>query len=484
MNLPRLGVGLVGLPGLEDVVEQVAHFCDVVEVEPQPYFATAPAAEADAFVSRVNTEALDRIRRLGLPTLVHSVGYPIGGSGPGDPTNLALLDAVLSALSPPWWSEHLNFISAEHGGERRNLGFLMPPVQSQKSVDICVDNIKRLQDRFGLPFAFETGTNYLRPDPREIADGLFWGEIADRADAGILLDLHNVWTNARNGRQPVEAVLDDLPLERIWEVHIAAGQKRNGYWVDSHSGLPSAELLALLSRATPRLPNLSAIVLEILPAYFVANEIRPQELALALAAMRESYPERPDDARSAPENRGDGSRPAMDADALPEPREWEKALLSALLGEDARASVGDDPGIQIYRELVEATRKGALSDMVPWTLRYIWNVHGESFLDSVFREFFHAHGPEMHPVKEARRFSSFVQVRLELPFLSDIIELELAQYRSRLSDRPQSVRLRCDPQRLLEFVAEPASSPAPDLDPRDVEIPATPFTKSDGLLRC
>jgi Protein of unknown function (DUF692) len=45
--------------------------------------------------------------------------------------------------------------------------------------------------------------------------------VAESADCGLLLDLHNVFTNSLNGRQRVDGFLDDLPLERVCEVHLA-----------------------------------------------------------------------------------------------------------------------------------------------------------------------------------------------------------------------------------------------------------------------
>ncbi|MFF0487922.1 DUF692 family multinuclear iron-containing protein [Nocardia sp. NPDC004068] len=37
------------------------------------------------------------------------------------------------------------------------------------------------------------------------------------------LDLHNIWANARNGRQPVDEFLAEIPFDRVWEIHVAGG---------------------------------------------------------------------------------------------------------------------------------------------------------------------------------------------------------------------------------------------------------------------
>jgi Protein of unknown function (DUF692) len=66
--------------------------------------------------------------------------------------------------------------------------------------------------------------------------------IAEQADCGILLDLHNIWTNQRNGRQPVTDYIAQLPLDRVWEVHLAGGFETGGFYLDAHVGAIDPEL--------------------------------------------------------------------------------------------------------------------------------------------------------------------------------------------------------------------------------------------------
>ena len=98
-------------------------------------------------------------------------------------------------------------------------------------------------------------------------DGDYFSAIATTADCGILLDLHNLWANERNGRQPVVEVLSRLPLDRVWEIHLAAGMSLHDYWLDAHSGLVDDALMQLVEQTVTQLPNLGAIIYEILPQY-------------------------------------------------------------------------------------------------------------------------------------------------------------------------------------------------------------------------
>ena len=133
--------------------------------------------------------------------------------------------------------------------------------------------------------AFETGVNYLAPRPDEMDDGAFAAAVAERADCGILLDLHNVYTNAMNGRQSVDEFVAQLPLERVWEVHLAGGFWMDGYWLDAHSGAIPASLFSQAKEIVSRLPNLRAIIFEIYPSFVESVGVR-RDLPAARTAPR------------------------------------------------------------------------------------------------------------------------------------------------------------------------------------------------------
>ncbi len=136
-----------------------------------------------------------------------------------------------------------------------------------------------------VPIAFETGVNYLRPLSTELHDGTYFREIANTADCGILLDLHNLWANEINGRATLDDVLTACPLDRVWEVHLAGGFRKDGYYLDAHSGPVSDGLLEILARWIGRMPNLRAVVYEILPEHIASAGI--DRIANQLHAMRE-----------------------------------------------------------------------------------------------------------------------------------------------------------------------------------------------------
>src|SRR5256885_11597200 len=106
-----------------------------------------------------------------------------------------------------------------------------------------------------------------------MSDGAFVAAVADGADCGILLDLHNLWANERNGRQPVRDFLDEIPLDRVWEVHVAGGFEYAGYWLDAHSGVMPEALLELAAEVVPKLPNMHAIIFGMVPQALARTDV-------------------------------------------------------------------------------------------------------------------------------------------------------------------------------------------------------------------
>lgn len=437
MNLPDLGVGLVYLPGLEGLTRTLGGALDLVEVEPQTFWTLAPD-EVAGF--RVDRAALARGAALGKPALVHSIGFPVGGARDGDARHRAALRESFALLDPPWWSEHMSFLAAADSGGTRHLGFLMPPVQSRQAVATIADRIRRLQDDFGLPFAFETGVNYLRPIAGEMADGDFWAEIAERADCGILLDLHNVWANQVNGRQALPDLFGRLPLERVWELHVAGGQWHKGYWLDSHSGLPPDPVIAAARDLVPRLPALHAILLEIIPDQIEARAIGEEEIASCLSALRAIWAQRGTIASATKAVRP----PAPADDGLPAPADWELALEAALAQE-----AEDDPGFEIYRDLIAMARRGTLVEALPLSLRYLRDSLGRDGLEGVFRRFWRGAAPEPFMSEEARGFAAFASAELALPHLGELLAFELAAHRAAITGTAQYVDFTCRPEPLI-----------------------------------
>ncbi|MFJ9150837.1 DUF692 family multinuclear iron-containing protein [Streptomyces sp. NPDC102270] len=442
-----LGVGLTHVPGAEPILEACADLLEVVEIEPQTLWRSRPDGTTGC-----DEEALRRLADLPGARLLHSVGNPVGGCRPADPRQTALVGELAERLQAPWVSEHLAFNRTGRGNAGFRTGFMLPPRQTPEGVRRSIASVRAMADALPMPLAVEIGANYLRPRADELSDGRFVASVAKGAGSGLLLDLHNVLANQRNGRASVDRLLDELPLDRVWEVHLAGGFEHRGYWLDSHSGLPDEELLALAERVLPRLPALRAVLFEVMSS--AVPDLDPQAVRDLLVRVREQWrpPLTAGRPLIAPTPQ---SYPLVDGpDSGPDPEEWENALGSLTIGREADSPFAQeltaDPAIALLRELVTEFRASALAGTLVNTVRLLLLTLGETGVCTLLDDYTRFHPPELFPTEEAEAFAAHLRrTRPRVPWLTDVLELDLGLVRVQLNNAPRTVHLDTDPNELL-----------------------------------
>src|SRR5690242_5687972 len=130
---------------------------------------------------------MERLASLSCPRLLHSIGFPVGGSRAPDLAHVPLLNRMADELGAPWVSEHLSFNSFETEEGVVPAGMLLPPLQTEEGIARAVASVQTYARVVNRPLAIETAVNYLRPQPFEMGDGAFIREVVTQADCGILL---------------------------------------------------------------------------------------------------------------------------------------------------------------------------------------------------------------------------------------------------------------------------------------------------------
>lgn len=443
--MSRLGVGLTYVPGLDRILDAAADLLDVVEIEPQ----TLWRVQGDGEIV-VDEEALGRLADVPGARLLHGVGNPVGGTCLPDPRHTALFGELADRLQAPWVSEHLAFNRVANGSGGFHTGFMLPPCQTAAGVCAAVRSIRAMADALSHPLAVELGTNYLRPRAGELPDGAFVRQVVEGSGCGLLLDLHNVLANERNGRGSVEDLLADLPLDRVWEVHLAGGAEHRGYWLDSHIGLPEDSLLALAERVLPRLPALRAVLFEVTPG--AVPDLDAGAVRELLAAVKGTWP------RSAPLPPllppCPLAIPRGGADRHVPPAEWEHALGSLAVGRDPGTplarELAADPAVALLRELVTEFRGSALAGVLRYTMRLLFLTLGPEGVYGLLDAYMRANPPRPFASEEAFVFADHLAGNLPaVPWLTQVLQLDIGLLRARLDGVPCTVALDTDPTALL-----------------------------------
>lgn len=442
-DLPALGVGVTYSAELLPLLRANEGLVDLVEVEPQTLWLDLDGGARYRTLDGV----FETIEALPCRKLVHSVGAPVGGTVRPAPQAIDLLAANVARLGSPWVSEHLSF----NATPAFHTGFFLPPRQTAAGIANAAAAARALSRACGVPIAVETGVNYLQPRLDEISDGRFVAEVAQASDCGILLDLHNLYCNQRNGRVTIEAFLDEIPLDRVWEVHLAGGLELDGFWLDAHSGAIPGPLVETCHAIFPRLPNLRAVVFEIFPSFI--REVGLTAIARQVEVLRGLWAVRGRDVRTAVARGQSATNGAADLDG------WEAALGSAVIGApngpDFSGDLLHDPGVRLMRGLIREFRGSMIVSVLRLTSRLMMLALGPEAFTEVLRDFWTKNPPRQFASSEAEAFGNYlVSLTLPVPHLAKILEFERAAIDSLMHDTTRVVRFDFDPVPLLRALAE------------------------------
>ncbi|HNB27569.1 MAG TPA: DUF692 family protein [Alphaproteobacteria bacterium] len=448
-DLPPLGAGIVYASALEPLLDRRPELFTVLEFEPQTTWVKLPAhARSDGRQPyRMDRDALARVARLPGRKIVHSIGTPVGGTLRPEPAQLDLLRETVACLDAAWVSDHLSFNRTPEFAT----GFFLPPRQTLPGVAAAVAAIGDLRAALPVPVAVETGVSYLRPRPEELPDGEFAGRVADGADCGLLLDLHNVYCNAVNGRQPVDAFLDQIPLDRVWEVHLAGGMEFEGFWLDAHSGAVPGPLLALARKTIPRLPNLKAIVFEIFSSFIPVVGL--DLIAAEMERLHELWTlRRPGIPVAAPV----WPPRAAEVDALT-PAAWESALGALVLGRRGAAPgpIAEEPGHRVVESLVHEFSASMIVRVLPLTARLLLLSLGPTPFRVLLNDFWARSTPGLYANVEAEAFAGHLEgLHLPVPHLAEVLAFERAAIATLLDGTARIVPFAVEPLPLLRALAD------------------------------
>jgi uncharacterized protein len=237
LGLPDLGVG-VGL--------RVPHYRHILEHRPPVDFFEIIS---ENFMVEGGKPRYHLARILENYRVVqHGVSLGIGNPEAPDPNYVARLARLTREVEPPWVSDHFCWCGA--GGA--HLHDLLPLPYTRAMVERVVERARRLQDTLGRPFALENTSSYLTFEASTLSEWDFIGEIAERADIGLLFDVNNVYVSAmHHGFDPWEFIRG-VPHERIVQIHLAGHTDLGDVIIDTHSGPPIHPVLDLY-RETIRL---------------------------------------------------------------------------------------------------------------------------------------------------------------------------------------------------------------------------------------
>jgi uncharacterized protein (UPF0276 family) len=227
---PDLGVG-VGL--------RVPHYGAVLRERPQVDFFEV-ISENFMVGGGKPLHHLDRVLEH-YRVVQHGVSLGIAGPEAPDREYLAALKRLLKRTQSPWVSDHFCWCGA--GGA--HLHDLLPIPYTEEAVRRTVERARMIQDFLEVPFALENTSSYLTYRSSTLSEWEFIGEVAERANVGLLFDVNNVYVSAYNHGFDAETFVRSVPHARIFQIHLAGHSNLGKYIIDTHRGAVGEPVLDL-----------------------------------------------------------------------------------------------------------------------------------------------------------------------------------------------------------------------------------------------
>lgn len=258
---PQIGVGALFNPSMYGFVGRFLHRLDYIAFIPDRGWIDKGVGSPHRFQMLPIVEAqLDQIV-CEVPVVLHGIGLSICSAEIFDEEYARQLMELADRFNSAWISEHLSFTRIGTGHEV-NAAIPLPVPYDREALDLLIPRVRFFSERCDRPFLLENNVYYFQYPGQEFSEEEFLNKLCDAGGCGVLLDLHNLYTNAVNHGFDAADYLSHLNLANVEEIHIAGGVPMMGFHTDSHTGPVLEPVWALLEQTVPLTRNLRGITFE------------------------------------------------------------------------------------------------------------------------------------------------------------------------------------------------------------------------------
>lgn len=208
-----------------------------VEVHSENFFHDGGAA----------LRTLERAREC-YPVSLHGVGLALASGDARHDAHVERLAKLVERIEPDFVSEHLCWgaVDGVHFND------LLPFPYTGEALALVAVRVNALQDRLRRPVMIENLSAYVQFRDAQMTEAEFLADLVCLTGCGLLLDLNNLYVNARNfGTDPMDA-LERLPMHAVREIHLAGHAVTEYGLIDTHGSAVCDDVWALLAAVRRR----------------------------------------------------------------------------------------------------------------------------------------------------------------------------------------------------------------------------------------
>jgi uncharacterized protein (UPF0276 family) len=175
----------------------------------------------------------------------HGVSMYFGSAEPLNREHLRRLKTLVKRTKTPWLTDHLCWGSVDG----RYSHDLLPMPYTFEAAKKTAQKVREVRDFVEVPICVENVSSYAEFHVSEMTEWEFLTEVVENADCGILLDVNNIYVSSRNHSFDPLDYLNNVPHERVAQIHIAGHSKFEKYILDTHDHAPIDPVWKLYGKA-------------------------------------------------------------------------------------------------------------------------------------------------------------------------------------------------------------------------------------------
>jgi uncharacterized protein (UPF0276 family) len=195
------------------------------------------------------------------PLSVHGMCMSIGADEPLNYEHLARFRDLVVRYEPMLVSEHLAW--STHAGTF--LHDLLPLPYTARTLARVCEHISEVQSAIRRPLLLENPATYVAFNTSTMSETEFIAAIVQRTGCRLLLDINNVYVSATNHGYSPRRYLDQFPLDRVDEIHLAGHTEQRDdegelLLIDSHDRAVSEPVWSLYEEVIARIGPTATLI--------------------------------------------------------------------------------------------------------------------------------------------------------------------------------------------------------------------------------
>ncbi|PYY23739.1 MAG: hypothetical protein DMG62_07095 [Acidobacteria bacterium] len=222
--------------------------------------ADPPAAE-DEFFPEIQRQ---------FPLLLHD--YLGQLSDPLSEFALARARELQQRYQGPWIAEHFQCLHTEE--RARSLDYVFPPLYTEEFLQRFCENAFILRDAVSAPLVMENIPGFFSVRRAQMSEAEFLRRFFEQTGCGFLIDVPHTWLAANYRGADPRQYLEDFPLDRVVEIHVAGVEYNSdlqGPWIAPTP--PTDEILDVACWVAERAPDLRAVTVDVFSPTVTAAQL-------------------------------------------------------------------------------------------------------------------------------------------------------------------------------------------------------------------